>query len=259
MRKDHENKWELVMALAKTDFKLRYHGSVLGYFWAVMRPLLLFVVLNTVFSFVLDLKSFNIPFYSLQLLTGILLFSFFSEGTISGMNSLVSKTQLVTKTYIPRWTIIFASTLNTAFVFFANLIVLALFFMYYGKLPTLGGVLIFSTVSLLLYMLIVSFSLITAPLFTRFRDLAMIWEVLLSVIMYTSPIIYPLAVIPEQFQKFFLLNPIGFIIHHAKSSLVADTFPSGYAVGLFIGGCSIIFAVAIFVFTRLEKKVAEYL
>jgi ABC-type polysaccharide/polyol phosphate export permease len=259
MRKSNENTWELIMMLAKTDFKLKYQGSILGYFWAIIKPLLLFIVLNTVFSFVFDLKNFSIPFYSLQLLTAILLFNFFSEGTSSGMHALVGKTQLVTKIYIPRWTIIFASTLNTFFIFCANLFVLVLFFIYFWNIPSIQGIIFFGLLIVLLYVLIFSFSLVASTLFARFRDSAMIWEVLLMVIMYTSPIIYPLSFIPENVRGLFMLNPVGFIIHYAKIGLVSNTFPKASSVVFFILGCGIILAISIFIFNKLEKKVAEHL
>src|ERR1035437_7615362 len=139
MIKSHENYRELVMRLAKTDFKLRYHGSVLGYVWAILKPLLMFTILNFVFSSLFNFRNSGTPNYPLELLTGLLMFNFFSEGTMSGMNSLLSKAQLVTKIYVPRWTIVLGSTVNALFVYGMNLIVLILFFFIYHKVPTFFG------------------------------------------------------------------------------------------------------------------------
>src|SRR5574343_1726862 len=111
-KRKHENYKELVLRLAKTDFKLRYHGSALGYVWAILRPLLMFTILNFVFSSIFNFRNSGTPNYPLELLTGILMFQFFSEGTVSGMNALLAKSQLVTKIYIPRWTIILGATVN---------------------------------------------------------------------------------------------------------------------------------------------------
>ena len=117
----HENYRELVWMLAKTDFKLRYHGSVLGYLWALLKPLLTFAVLNFVFSSVFNPRSTGMETYSLQLLVSLMMFYFFSEGTNAGMGSLLNKSQLVTKIYVPRWTIILASTINATLIFLMNL------------------------------------------------------------------------------------------------------------------------------------------
>src|ERR1035437_759325 len=133
MIKSHENYRELVLRLAKTDFKLRYHSSILGYVWAILKPLLMFTILNFVFSTLFHLGGINNPYYPLELLTGLLLFNFFAEGTMTGMMSLVSKAQLVTKIYVPRWTIVLGSTMNALFIFGMNLIVLAVFFAIYHK------------------------------------------------------------------------------------------------------------------------------
>ncbi|NCB47957.1 hypothetical protein EOM81_13220 [bacterium] len=131
-KRKHENYKELVMRLAKTDFKLRYHGSTLGYLWAILRPLLMFTVLNFVFSSMFNFRNSGTPNYPLELLTGLLMFQFFSEGTVNGMNALLAKSQLVTKIYVPRWTIILGSSVNALFVYGMNLVVLSVFFIIYG-------------------------------------------------------------------------------------------------------------------------------
>lgn len=259
MTHGHENYRELILRLAKTDFKLRYHGSVLGYVWAVLKPLLLFLVLNFVFSSVFNFKNSGTPLYSLELITAILLFQFFAEGTMAGMNSLLSKAQLVTKIYVPRWALVVSSTINSLFVFGMNLLVLALFFIGYGLLPSFWSIIMFIVYAVLLYTLILSFSFLTAPLFVRFRDLSMIWEVLLSILMYAAPIVYPLSTMPEHIQKILLMNPVGFIIHFAKQGLISNHFASAIQLVLFIGIMGICACVSFLIFTKTEKKVAEYI
>ncbi len=259
MRKNHENYKELVLRLAKTDFKLRYHGSVLGYLWAILKPLLMFTILNFVFSSIFNFRNSGTPNYPLELLTALLMFQFFSEGTISGMNSLLSKAQLVTKIYVPRWTIVLGSTINSLFVYGMNLIVLAVFFFVYHITPTFEGIMMFLVYSILLYIIIVAFSLLTAPLFVRFRDLSMIWEVLLSILMYASPIIYPLSMMPEYIQKIMLFNPLAFIIHFSKRGLIENYFTNGWNFLFLILGITGIFAISFLIFKKTEKKVAEYI
>ena len=259
MIKSHENYKELVMRLAKTDFKLRYHGSVLGYIWAILKPLLMFTILNFVFSSIFNFRNSGTPNYPLELLTGLLMFQFFSEGTMSGMNSFVAKAQLVTKIYVPRWTIVLGSTINALFVYGMNLIVLALFFFIYHITPSLAGIMMFLIYSILLYILIVAFSFLTAPLFVRFRDLSMIWEVLLTVLMYASPIIYPLSMMPENIQKIMLVNPLAFIIHFSKQGLITNYFTNGWNFFYLLAGVIIIFTISFLIFRKTEKKIAEYI
>jgi ABC-2 type transport system permease protein len=257
MIKSHENYKELVWRLAKTDFKLRYHGSVLGYVWVVLKPLLMFTILLFVFSSIFNFRNSGTPDYPLELLTGLLLFQFFSEATMTGMMSLVSKSQLVTKIYVPRWTIVLGSTMNALFIFGMNLIVLAVFFIIYQKIPTLAGLLTFFMYSIILYILAVAFSFLTAPFYVRFRDLSNVWEILLSILMYASPIIYPLTMMPERIQNLMLLSPFAFIINFAKQGLINNAYTTvWHFIMLFLG---VVFAcfLSYIVFRKYEKTVAE--
>ena len=147
-----------------------------------------------------------------QLLIGLMMYYFFAEGTNAGLASLVSKAQLVTKIYVPRWSIILASTINATMIFLLNLLVIIFFFALKGFIPSVGGVLLFLMFSIFIYILVLSFSLIAAPLYVKFRDLLMIWEVILMILLYASPVIYPLSIIPEQYHKIMLLNPLAFIM-----------------------------------------------
>lgn len=257
MVKRHENYKELVWRLAKTDFKLRYHGSVLGYIWVILKPLLMFTILLFVFSSIFNFRNSGTPDYPLELLTALLIFQFFSEGTIMGMTSLVSKAQLVTKIYVPRWTIILGSTLNALLIFIVNLVVLSVFFMVYHKLPSLTGILMFVVYMVLLYILILAVSFLTAPFFVRFRDLGNTWDIILSIFMYASPIIYPLTLMPENIRQIMLLNPFAYIVHFSKQGLINNTFGTVGDFSLLLLGVIVAVVVAFLIFRKYEKKVAE--
>jgi len=256
-RKKHENYKELIWMLAKTDFKLRYHGSFLGYLWALLKPLLTFAILNFVFSSIFNPRGTGANTYSLQLIVSLMMFYFFSEGTSAGLTSLLNKAQLVTKIYVPRWAIILASTVNATLIFLMNLVVVIALFIYKGFMPSLASIFLFLMFAVFIYIIILSFSLITAPLYVKFRDLAMIWEVLLMIILYASPIIYPLATLPAQYHKFILLNPIAFIVHFNKEAMINNHFAGFDQYTIFVmivlGG----FAFSIWAYQKLIAKVAE--
>jgi len=257
MIKSHENYKELVWRLARTDFKLRYHGSVLGYVWVILKPLLMFTILNFVFSSIFNMRNSGAPYYPLELLTGLLLFQFFSEATMTGMTSLVSKAQLVTKIYVPRWTLVLASTLNALFIFGMNLIVLAIFFLIYHKIPTFSGLAMFFVYAILLYILAVAFSFLTAPFYVRFRDLGTTWEVLLSVLMYASPIIYPLTFMPAHIRQILLISPFAYIVHFSKEGLINNKFGTFGDFSLLLFGIIVAVTLAYLVFRKTERTVAE--
>ena len=257
MQLQQENYKELIWMLAKTDFKLRYHGSVLGYFWAVLKPLLMFTILNFVFSSIFNPRVIGNEYYSLQLLSAIVLFNFFSEGTSAGMNSLLFKSQLITKIYVPRWTIILASTINATLIFLMNLLVVILFFAIKGFMPSLGAIIMFMLFSILTYILILSFSLFTAPLYVKFCDLSLIWEVAIAALFYATPIIYPLQMLPLYIQRVLLLNPMAFIIHFTKESLITNHFADFWQNIIFIAIILIAFGLSIPSYRKFSPNLAE--
>ena len=257
--KQHENYKELIWVLAKTDFKLRYHGSALGYLWAILKPLLMFTILDFVFSSLFNSRGNGIPHYSLQLLTGIIIFNFFSEGTMAGMTSLLSKAQLVTKIYVPRWTIIVASTINSAMVFLMNLLIIVFFFAVSRFVPSLESVILALVFCVFTYIIILAFALLSAPLYVRFRDLSMIWEVLLSLLFYGTPIVYSLQMMPANLQKYILLNPMAFIVHFTKEGLINNHFADPWKTTIFLATVTAAFLLGIFSYNKLAPTVAEEL
>jgi ABC-type polysaccharide/polyol phosphate export permease len=256
MRK-HENYSELIWVLAKTDFKLRYHGSALGYVWALLKPLLMFAILNFVFSSMFNPRGTGNEYYTLQLLTAIIMFNFFSEGSMASMSSLLSKSQLVTKIYIPRWTIILASTLNSALVYLMNLIIIVAFFAWYRFLPSFAAIAMFILFSFAIYIIVLAFGLLTAPLYVRLRDLVLVWEVLLAMLFYATPIIYPLQMLPTYIQQVILINPMAFIIHFTKESLTADHFAAPWQYSIFFIILFIGFGLSILSYRKFSVNVAE--
>ena len=249
------NLWSIIWVLAKTDFKLRYEGSVLGFLWVILKPLGIFFVLNLVFMNIFKGEHA----YSVGMFTGLILWNFFSEGTMTGMTSLVVKSHIVKKIYIPRWVIIIASTLNTLFNFLLNLIVLALFYVAYGVTPGIGYILLALFYCFLIYVIIVGFSFVTAPLFPRLRDLNQIWEVLLVAGFYSAPIIYPIDLLPRAIQSVLYINPMTFIIVHVKALLIDQQFlfiqHGLYFTVLVVVG----FLVSTWMFRKSARHVAEYL
>jgi len=248
--------WELIWVLAKTDFKMRYHGSFLGYIWAVLKPLLIFLILNFVFSKVIG-RGAGIEHYSLQLITGIILWNFFAEGTMSGLTSLFNKANIITKVYFPRWIIVVSSTLNNLLVFCMSLVILVGFFIFYQVCPSPGEIAVALLYIIAIYILVISFSFMAAPLYLKFRDLSLIWEVLLQALFFAAPIIYPLYMIPEQYHKLILANPMGMLIHYSKMVLIEHRFPS-FGNHLILAGVLIVtFIISLLYFNKVRKRIAE--
>ncbi len=206
-----------------------------------------------------NVRNTGQEYYALELLVGILLFTFFSEGTTAGMTSLLAKIQLVTKIYVPRWCIIIAATINSALIFIMNLVIIIIFSAILHFVPSVEAIVFFLLSTIAIYIVIVSFSLIAAPLFIKFRDLQMIWEVLTQILFYASPIIYPLTIIPSNVRQILLLNPIAFIIHFTKESLVNNHFAEPWQYGIFAIILTVFFGMSILIYQRLINRIAEYI
>lgn len=249
----------LIWTLAATDFKLRFQGSVLGYIWAVIKPLLLFTVMYFVFNSLFNLKNNGVPYYAVELLTGLLVFNFFAESSTAGMSAYVNKTGLITKIYIPKWIVVAASSLNALFVFLTSALVLVVFFVFSGLVPSLASVALFCMFIVLIYGIALGIGLLLAPLYARFRDVGMIWEVIISVLMYASPIIYPLTLLPDAVQKIILINPVAFGIHFSKQALIRQHFPTGAQIGIFVAFVLVFVVVSFMLSKRLSRNIVEQL
>ncbi|MBD3300118.1 MAG: hypothetical protein GF347_02090 [Candidatus Moranbacteria bacterium] len=247
---------QIMWMLAKTDFKLRYHSSVLGYFWAILKPLMIFLILNFVFSQVIG-RGAGIEHYPLQLITGVIIWSFFAEGTTAGLSSLLQKSNIITKVYFPRWIVVVASTLNSLMIFSMNLFILVGFFLYYKVYPGFFDIISALIFFLIIYLLILTIAFILSPLYLKFRDLLQIWEVILQGLFYASPIIYPLSLMPAKFQKIILLNPIARLIDNVKRVLVFDQKADISSTIIFVLILSSIFLIGLYYFKSVSKGVAE--
>jgi len=256
LRRSTQHHRELIWALAKTDFKLRFQGSVLGFLWALLKPLFLFLILNLVFS---NLFASEVPHYSLQLLTAILMWSFFAEGTMLGLTSMMNKAHLLTRIRFPRWVVVVAASLQSLMSFVINIAILLTAFFILGVPLELWQLLVFGVYLVVLYVLVLGFSFFSAPFFLRFRDWNQIWEVLLMGGFYAAPIIYPLSIIPEWLRPWLYLNPMTFLIEHSKGVLFYGTVSRFdhhllYGFLVFVG-----FLLALWFFGRYEDRVVELL
>ena len=211
----------LVSELVRTDFKLRYQNSVLGYAWSLLRPLFLFLTLYIVFVKFLKIGN-SVPHYPVYLLLGIVLWNFFVEMTTQSLGSIVGRGDLIRKIRIPRWTIIFSSSLAALINLGLNLIIVAIF-MVINKVDFTNLALLFPLTVIEIYLFALGLSLFLAAAFVKYRDVLYIWEVLLQAGFYATPILYPLSAIPNlSIQKLLFMNPMAQAIQAARYQLVTQ-------------------------------------
>lgn len=223
----------LLSELVRTDFKLRYQGSALGYAWSLLRPLLIFLILYLVFVKFLKLGN-GVPHYPVYLLIGIVLWNFFTEMTVLSATSIVGRGDLIRKIRIPRWLIVFSTSISALINLSLNLIVVIVF-MYINKVEILDTLPLVAIPIIEIFIFGLGLSFLLAALFVKFRDVTYIWEVLLQAGFYITPIIYPLSRITNvQFQKIIMLNPMSQAIQDVRYSAITHSTPTIYEV--FNGG-----------------------
>lgn len=253
----------LLIELVRTDFKLRYQGSLLGYAWSLLKPLLLFVILYVVFVYFLKIGK-DIPHYPVYLLLGIVLWNFFTEMTVQSLGSIVGRGDLIRKIRIPRWMIVFSSSISATINLLLSLVVVAIF-MVINHVPLMATALFLPIYVVLIYVLALGCSLFLAAAFVKFRDLSYIWEIVLQAGFYATPIIYPLQMIKnETVEKLLLLNPMAQAIQGARYNVITHealtTFKMWHGAWYIILPAIITFMILIgglFYFRSQSKDFAE--
>lgn len=251
---NRKHTWEMIWMLAKTDLKMRYQGSWLGAIWIFLKPLCIFLVLNFVFS---HLFFKNNPHYAVRLLIGLILWFFFSETTSVGMTSMIVKANILKKIFIPKWIIVISASVHSALAFFFNLVILFIFLIAYGIYPNPLQIGLFLVYVLLVYGISVTFSFFAAPMYVRLRDINQIWEVLLQVLFYASPIIYPISSVPASVQSILYINPMTLLIEHSKMVLIDNTMPRFDHLLIFIAIFIPVFLLSILYLRRSSKNLVE--
>jgi ABC-2 type transport system permease protein len=221
---DAKRFWRLLWHMAKSDFKLKYQGSILGYLWSLASPLMLFGILYLVFTEVV--RFGGVENYAAVLIINIMLFQFFGEATSSAMTSIVWRETLVRKMEFPRLVIPLSVVLASTFTLALNLIVVFFFLVVITGLPVLSTWVLLPVLIAWLYVFTVGTSLLLAMVYVRFRDTAQIWTVISLVLFYGSPVLFPIELFPAGWKALLLLNPLAPLFAQARVWLVDPGAPT---------------------------------
>ena len=262
--------WHLTFNMAVMSWKQRFFGSVLGYLWQLVRPLLLFLVLYVFFTKVAKVGS-NLgaagKYDGAQLLASIVLFTFFQESTMGAVRVVVANEGIVRKIHFPRIVIPLSTVMLSCFNLGLNLIVVFIFAIAAGVRPMWTWFEIFPILALLIVMCSGIAMLLSAG-FVYFRDLEPIWEVVNQVTFYATPIILPILEIKQHLSPFlfhlFMLNPLSVVFQQFRHAVINPATPSAGAllgsmaqIAIPVGIVLAIFFLGLWVFNRMAPKVAE--
>jgi ABC-2 type transport system permease protein len=206
----------IVRVFARTEFKLKYAGSILGYFWSLAKPLIYFAVLWVVFS---RLFKTGMEHFGLYLIIGVVLFTYLTEAVAAALPSIVSRGHVLRRIAFPSIAIPLGTMTASTLTFVLNSVIVAVYVGLAGESPTLRWLLL---VPLLVEYVafVLGISLIVSSLYVRFRDIGQIWEVVAMVILYTSAIMYPIRILPHAAQTVVGFNPLVQVIQNTRRLLM---------------------------------------
>ena len=239
----------------RTDFKSRYHGTIAGFLWALLKPFAMFLVLMSVFSLIFA----SDPDYRLNLVVGLFLWDFFVESTRVGLTSLHARGYLLTKARTPSWILVATSISNALVTLLTFSVVVSVFLALIGRGPSLSAVGLYLVYVLHYVGIVLGISLATSVLFLRYRDLNQVWEVVVQAGFFVAPVIYPLDILPERVHFYLYLWPPTPVIQFARAVLVNAHVPTLRAHLLLTLSALAILGVGSLIFRRHAPRAAEYL
>lgn len=240
----------LLSELVARDIKIKYRRSVLGVLWTLLNPLLMMIVLSIVFS---NLFKFDVENFPLYLLSGQVVFNYFSGSTTSSMSAIIENASLIKKIYIPKYLFVLARTASSFINLLASFTALLLVMLATrAELHYTVFLVIIPIILLVLFSL--GIGLILAAVVVRFRDIMHLYSVFITALMYLTPVIYPLNILPEWIRNIVLLNPITNYLVMFRDVMLNNCFPDmGY---LIVGVIEAILAlvVGLYVFYKSQDE-----
>jgi ABC-2 type transport system permease protein len=210
----------LTRELALTNFKLKYTGSVLGYLWSLMKPLMYFGVLYVIFVDVFHQRQ---PEFPMELLLAIVIFNFFSECTGAALGSIAGNAHLVRKAYFPLSSLVVSQSLTALLTMTINLLLVVAIGLSLRRLDLGWQTLVVPVLLMELYVLSLGVGMVLASAFVFYRDMGHVWEVLLQVLLYGCGVVFAPSAVPHRVVHFFFLNPLAQIIEDMRHAIVTPS------------------------------------
>ena len=253
----------LMKQLISRDFKVKYKRSVLGVLWSILQPILMMTVMAIVFSQMFKFKVDGIN-YLVYLMTGIIMFNYFSEASTNAMTSVVYNFGLINKIYIPKYIFPFAKCLFVGINFLLTLIpwfgIILLSYFGLGEYTCHINVwyLLLPYVFLCLFMFTLGIGLITACISVFLRDMFYIYSIILTIWNYLTPVFYSIEILPPHLQTLFKLNPLYLYLTGARSIVLASARPSLSQMGLMFIYGFVTLIIGLLLFKKKQDKFIYY-
>lgn len=247
--------WDLIKHLAFKEIKARYKQSFLGFFWIILNPFFQMVIMSFVFSQIIQVKDLGIP-YSIYLYAGLLPWVFFATFLGSTMGVLVENASLIKKIYFPREVLIFSILLAKSFDFFLSFCIL-LILMVFMHIPFTVFLFLVIPIFLIQFIFMFGASLLLSVMNLFYRDVQYLFNLILTLWFYLTPVLYAVEFFPEQYRFIFKLNPMAVFINAYRQVLFNARLPNIGSLAIGISISFFLFAVGYMVFKKLEGIFAD--
>lgn len=246
---------EMLFNLVKKDLRTRYKGSVLGFFWTFLNPLLQLIVYTFVFSVVMRA---GIEKYYIYLFVALVPWIFFSTSLTSSSASIIANKDLIKKIYFPR-IIIPMAVVNGAFMNMLFTMIVVFVALIFSGIGISWYIILLPIIMVLEYLLVLGLAFVISALNVYFRDLEHILGILTMAWMYATPILYDIDMVPQNLQSLFELNPMTPIVLAFRDILYYKTMPDLSHMGLILIWSIGFIVLGYFIFNKLQKGFAEEL
>lgn len=246
---------DIAWTLALREIQIRYKQSVVGVAWAVMQPLVTTLIFTLIFGFLVKIPTDDVP-YPVFVLSGVLLWQYFSKVVVEASGSLVKNEGIINKVFFPRLILPLVPAMSAGVDLGISLIILLMLMLAYGVTPT-PYVLLLPLLLVFTGLLGYGIGLMLSPVNAIYRDISIALPFFVQIGIYVTPVIYPVSFVPDAYQWLFLLNPVATLLDTSRAVLLGSSFPSLAAYVVLALWTSLVFALGFWTFRKLEPAIVD--
>jgi len=256
---DYRELWhyrELFYFLSWRDIKLRYKQTVLGVIWAVLQPFMMMVIFSFIFGKVAKVPSYGIP-YPIFSYAGLLLWGIFSNSLSNASQSLISNTNIVQKVYLPRIILPASSIIVTVVDFLFSFLVFGVILIYYQFMPNLLGLLLLPLFLLITITASLGLGSFLAAFNVKYRDVRYALPFFIQLMIYITPVIYPINIVSDKYRWILALNPMTGAIEGFKAAFLGTAAIDWSVIGISAAVSVALLAFGFWYFSKTERIFAD--
>ena len=252
----HKN-YDLILIFLIRDISSRFKGSYLGIFWMIATPLFMLAIFTFIFGEIFKIKWLDIPesknYFAIILFSGLMIYNFFAESLSKSSTLFVSNVNYIKKILFPLEILPVISVLSCAVQLAVTFLVWLIFYFIVVGIPDLS-ILLFPIILLPFFFILTGLTFLFSTLGVFFRDTSSIINVLITMLLFLSPIFYPISIIPEEYQIYIYINPVAYQIEITRDILLWNTLPNLNYFGMYLVLSFLFFSLTISYFRKYKDR-----